>query len=99
MAVQCIITGCDLLDVRNDRFVHGDLHWISGEFRKGRDGRGVYIFNAVTDELVRPRWFDGQANPHKCQILLSGDYFERRGVFVIDSDQAELNAIAKAYIS
>ena len=91
MSVQCIITGCWLVDQEHQRMVRGDLF---------EDGN-CYIFNgcyAGTD----PHWRSlSGLSPHDKVVTLSSvwPYFERRSVFVFRRDCCELNAVAREHIA
>jgi hypothetical protein len=89
---KCIITGCDLVDTYGGFRVHGDLHVVGNAF----------VFNSTLNEK-------GEANREYCDpfkalagprmaIEVTGDYFERRGVMVINFEQVVPNAAALDYV-
>lgn len=102
--MTCLITGCDLVDLVNDKWVHGDLHKIGHN----------YVFNACLHTANHPgqgevqgeaAWQHGtMPDPSSKQIVLdikimpSGRIFERRGVITFPAVFGELNDVAKAYL-
>lgn len=92
MKPKCIITGCDMIAADTDQIVHGDL-WELGD---------SYIFNAVLYD-GEAYWQDHHPTGSVPKAILinkiTDRYFERRGVFVIHKDVAELTTIAQEYIN
>lgn len=72
----CMITGCALIDVPHQRWVWGDLYYVGG----------AWVFNGETAwNTCQTAWNTGQC-PHALSIVsMDGNYFERRGVIVLDS--------------
>ncbi|HYE38135.1 hypothetical protein [Methylocaldum sp.] len=89
LAPQCYITGCALYLSTRTCCAWGDL-FIFGD---------MYIFNASTykEEAILSYHSPETHREQRCLIVHGNDYFERRGVFVINKRDAELNAIAKMY--
>lgn len=91
MSIRCVITGCAL--------VSGHL-WVAGDLF---DAGTCWIFNgnvnsAVGDKTVTPEWLQ----IHSCHYekrLEPDDWFERRGMFVIEKSAANLNEQALEYIT
>lgn len=88
--LECIITGCELAIQDEPRFVHGDLHKLDG----------VFIFNAIVDSTMEPRWQDGVPGPNEkvLWIINQTHMFDRRGVFIVPVEAADLSPPAEAYI-
>lgn len=84
MAIQCIITGCAL--VAGARWVAGDLF----------DAGSCYIFNGNHEDGL-PLWCP--LPPHYTKRLEPHDWWEKRGVFVIEKTKANLNQAAASYIN
>ena len=82
--IQCVITGCAL--IQDDKWVSGDL------FKAGDD---VYIFNANNENGV-PIWCDG--DPFYSRTITPSDWWERRGVFIIEEKHAKFNLSALEYM-
>ena len=88
--MKCVITGCALISPYSGCWVAGDLF----------DGGTVWVFNgnyAGTD----PAWLPTTHVPiHYSKHITptDGNYFERRGVFVIFKDKATLNTAALEHI-
>lgn len=86
---QCLITGCELHSPTEGWWVHGDL------FRIGTS----YVFNAVLNEMAEANKQYGNTVPSWKNVLtIDGQYWEKRGVFVIPILNAELNQVAKDYV-
>lgn len=91
--MTCLITGCDLVDVANDRWVHGDLH------RSGHN----YVFNACL-EAGKTAWQNGKVSAEIEQvefdigIMPSSQIFKRRGVITFPAAFGCLNAAAMTYL-
>ena len=87
--VKCIITGCALRIYGKHIEAWGDLHQTAQ----------CYIFNAVLSSTGETAWrLIEQAGQKALVINSGGDYFERRGVFVIPSMNAQLNPAAVMYV-
>jgi O-acetylhomoserine/O-acetylserine sulfhydrylase-like pyridoxal-dependent enzyme len=91
---RCIITGCDLVDITECRWVHGDLHTVGG----------VWVFNACLDSKGEAAW-SGKIPPGSpyAKALHIWDnvvdsYFERRGVIVLNPAACRLNSAAQEYL-
>lgn len=85
--MKCIITGCALVNESLQEWVAGDL-FDSDEF---------YVFNGNFDVAsFRASWLKGP--PSYSKVLAPWDYWERRGVFIIPKEMANLNQAALAYI-
>lgn len=85
---KCLITGCTLLDDSQERWVHGDLHQVGD----------TYVFNTCMTE-GESAWQYRGAPADTGRILRTwGDYFERRGVIVVDAEDAALNKVAMDYL-
>jgi hypothetical protein len=85
---QCIITGCELRIEGHDEWVAGDLH-IQGV---------TFIFNGNTDG-THPAWLPAEHSYYSKRITVPSwwDYFERRGVFVMNASRSLLNEAANEY--
>ena len=84
--MKCIITGCSLVDT-GERWVSGDLF----------DAGTHYVFNGnYNNTKCVPQWVVG--GPIYGRQLHPISYWERRGVFVILKEDANLNEAAKQYI-
>jgi hypothetical protein len=85
MSIQCVITGCALIS---------GMRWVAGDLF---DAGSVYIFNGNMErETVDPKWLSLPATYSKA--LEPDDWFERRGMFVIEKSKANLNQKALDYI-
>lgn len=86
---ETIITGCDLC---GPGFIaHGDL-WEFGD---------TWIFNAVGDErLWEGNYESEEFHPTDKRLTLDYElnYWERRGVFILQRDTSLLNWDARAYL-
>lgn len=85
---RCLITGCELIDPDQGKWCHGDL-WVEG---------GCYVHNAVLVDGEAAWKYDEPPTGTKAVIVCTDDYFERRGVIVVEILDAELNALAREYI-
>lgn len=87
--MRCIITGCTLSDTTG-RWVNGDLF----------DEGDCFIFNALVSE-GETAW-QYRHSPHRYpRELHIGDerqFFERRGVIVIEKLRCSLNTTARLYL-
>lgn len=93
---KTIITGATLHDELSGRSLHGDL-WMDG---------GTFIFNGVVDKRGEAAWVYGEELPKDARALIileniysPYNYFERRGVVVVDGTRAALTPAAQAYIN
>ena len=94
--MTCIIIGCAFVDEARQRCVWGDLHQIDG----------VYVFNAVLNPKGEAAWqySDDFVVPEVTkQVILNEtcpdfDYFERRGVIIVNRIFAKLNTAARKYL-
>lgn len=85
---RCVITGCALL--RQGSWVAGDLF----------DADTHWVFNGNIRNGAAIAWQPAAPVPHyQKHITLEGEYFERRGVFVVHKSAATLNPAAIDYIS
>lgn len=90
----CIITGCDLVDLTQCRWVHGDLHTVGD----------TWVFNACLDKTGEAAWTDEPPPDLKTTPILhiwSNDvdpFFERRGVIILNPEGCRLNNYAQEYI-
>lgn len=82
----CLITGCDFLDLVQNRWVHGDL------FRVG----DTYIFNPVKDRWMNPLWHY-QSEPSK-MLVKSDEYVEIAGIIAVEAGLMKLSPVAEEYI-
>ena len=87
-ANPCLITGCDLVDQAHNRWCHGDL------FRWG----DCWVFNAVLDEQMEPRWHLVHEDKPRDKHILVRNFWERRGVFVVQLTDGYFSAKAADYI-
>ena len=85
MSIQCVITGCALV-VAGDGWVAGDLF----------DGGSSWVFCGNVSNN-QPQWLP-IADLHYSKQLRPRDWFEKRGVFIIDKSEANLNEAALEYI-
>lgn len=85
LQAQCVITGCAL--VSGGRWVAGDL------FELG----DCYVLNGNTD-CGEPEWLD-MSLCHYSKRLEPFNWFERRGVFVVLKEMANLNSAALDYLA
>lgn len=89
MSIQCVITGCALIE--GNRWVAGDLF----------DAGSVYIFNGNIHldrpSTAQPLWLPIES-AHYSKTLAPDDWFEKRGVFVIEKSKANLNDAASQYV-
>lgn len=92
MSLQCLITGCELFDHGSGRSLHGDLHALES----------VYIFNGVLNDDVEAKWEYKSEPPDASKrtlLINSGThFFERRGVIVVSTKDANLNVAALNYL-
>lgn len=92
--MKTLITGCDLVDPQENRWVHGDLHEIGD----------TYVFNAVLDNRGQSNWsYEDWDSVITSRALIlhpavNFRFFERRGVLVIAKSDATLTDAAKEYI-
>lgn len=83
---QCIITGCDLLDLNRHATLHGDLFVFDGTF----------IFNAACDANNVPHpWLFEEPGARHVRV---SRFFERRGVVVFRAQKSLLSTEARSYI-
>lgn len=85
---KCLITGCTLLDDNQERWVHGDLYLVGG----------CYVFNACMTKGESAWQYRGAPADNTRILRVSGDFFERRGVIVVDSEVTALNKTARDYL-
>jgi hypothetical protein len=84
---KVIITGCDMT-YQGERY-HGDL-WASTT---------LYVFNPVFDPSTLQMKKLQDIRSEKClEVFDHADTWERRAVFIVPKQDAELNATAKEYI-
>lgn len=92
--MKTLITGCDVVDSQEHRWVHGDLHEIGD----------TYVFNAVLDNRGQSNWsYEDWDSVITSRALIlhpatNVRFFERRGVLVIAKSDATLTDAAKEYI-
>jgi hypothetical protein len=92
--LECIITGCRLIDRGANRHAWGDLHEL---------GVRTLIFNAVLRE-GETAWEYGTdpmrlpLGEKRVEILEGEMYFERRGVIVLDLSSVQYNGEAARHI-
>lgn len=88
--MTCIKTGCALV-MPSGEHIWGDMHCIRA---------GTLIFNGVTNREGRPLFADGplEANTPAYFLREHAQFFERRAVFVIDSDDLEYNKALARYL-
>lgn len=89
---KTLITGCDLYVEAEGKWVHGDL-WEVG---------GTYVFNACLKD-GEAAWQRGVPNAYQVLLIsilesFSQNYFERRGVIVVEKRYVMLNDNARVYI-
>jgi hypothetical protein len=84
---KCIITGCDLVDQQGFRWCHGDLHLVGS----------TYVFNACLTPKGETAWQEG-TEPQLNTYITVVNYFERRGVLVIEPGDGLLSAEALEYV-
>lgn len=99
--MTCLITGCNLVDLHNNRWVHGDLHKIGHN----------YVFNACvhmhedSGDVGEAAWNHGSkpaADSKQIELditsLRDNQFFERRGVITFPAIWGRLNEVALAYL-
>lgn len=86
MRPRCVITGLALISPADDAWIAGDLF----------DAGSVWIFNGNC-EGGRPAWLYEEPHYQK-HITPTGVFWERRGVFVIPKEDAQLNSAALEYM-
>jgi len=87
---MCVITGCAIL--------RGDGYWLPGDLFLTEDG--TFIFNGPAHNAVstpEDRWNGG--TPHYTKQITLHDWWERRGVFVIELRHMDLNPAAREYLN
>lgn len=84
--MTCLITGCALIDP-DGAAIWGDLYQLAD----------CYVFNAVLRNGEASRSYE--LRPDGRIITIVGDFFERRGVFVIPLTCAVLNQVASLFIA
>lgn len=94
MQITCVITGCALIDLNKTPTL-----WVPGDLF---DAGPLWVFNGnFSEDMPGSPWLDPDVYPRhyiKC-ITLVGDYFMRRGVFVIPKSSGVLNDEAIRYIN
>ncbi len=83
--MKCVCTGIALINEEGEH-VACDM-WDTG---------GNWLLVGNVNEYGQPNWLQGE--PHYCRTLTPTDYFERRGVFVVEYHHANLNQEAREYI-
>lgn len=94
--MTCLITGCNLVDLRCGRWAHGDLHKIGHN----------YVFNAcLHGETGETAWKRNEPIPADSKqvelyitSLRDNQFFERRGVITFPAIWGRLNEVALAYL-
>ena len=94
--MTCLIAGCDLVDLHQGRWVHGDLHKIGHN----------YVFNAClhseTGEIAWQHNVPLAATSKQIELdiisLRGNQFFERRGVITFPAIWGRLNEVALAYL-
>lgn len=84
---QCIITGCDLIDMTQDRWCHGDLF----------EDAGLYVFNACLKD-GETAWNYSSDGLGEKLITVCGEFFERRAVIAFPHSCGQLSEEAIKYI-
>jgi hypothetical protein len=69
---KCLITGCDILVIEEQKWCHADLHHVNG----------AYIANACIENGETMWHYNSMPSYSNRVITIVGDYFERRGVIV-----------------
>lgn len=89
--MSCIITGCELVVTFEGYHIHGDLF----------DEGSSYIFNAegCKREYVGPTKLLEILATCKALRVNGNNYFEKRGLYVINKHAARLNHKAQEYIN
>jgi hypothetical protein len=89
---KCLITGCVLYVEDQNMCVRGDLYALGN----------TYIFNSCLNEDNATAWsyrkYYENSDLDKV-LVITGNYFEKRGVIVIDNCDAHLNSAANNYLS
>ena len=94
----CIITGIALHDLHQGRWAYGDLHLIAGD--QTLSAGGVYIFNACLEDGETAWVYDRMPMGARELVVVDPEgIFERRGVVVVSTLAATLNAAASDYIN
>jgi hypothetical protein len=83
--MRCIITGCAFVNTAN--------FWLSGDLFESSDGTFVFNGNFIKDEAA---WQSGA--PFYNKHVSARDYWERRGVIVIEAKNIVLNIPALEYL-
>jgi hypothetical protein len=86
MTFTCIITGCSLVLPAERRWLHGDLF----------DGGLVWVFNGVMS-AGEGAWSHDYPSRGKA-LIVTGEYWERRGVLVAEKLGSEFNNTAREYL-
>jgi hypothetical protein len=84
---KCLITGCYLYVENENKAVYGDLHQLGD----------VYVFNACLQD-GETAWVPIKPYQNTKCLVITGEYFERRGVIVVAVCDAEVNATALEYL-
>lgn len=82
---QCLITGCDFLDVEQKRWIHGDLHQMFN----------ILIFNASGCE-----WYDcidTPMNPEN-RMVRAEQFYEKNNVIVFPLELSAFNDVAHKFL-
>ena len=85
--MQCKITGCAFLE-------NGPgSRWLSGDLHQTVDGSWIFNGNSINGQAS---WQEG--SPIYQKQVWANDYWERRGVIVIDTVELDMNQAALDYL-
>jgi hypothetical protein len=90
---KCVITGCRAVIAAEGKSLWGDLFQLHD---------GTWVLSGVLNRAGETVWeyvpdVDGDSNER--QLLVTGPYFEKRGVVVVPATSGEYNQAAKDYLS
>lgn len=76
----CLVTGCTLFVVNEEKSVRGDLHMVGK----------TYVFNAAGGEKMAWAW-KGRSDDVPTISTNSNNFLEKRGVIVFDKNDSSMN--------
>ena len=94
----CLITGCRLVIPSEEKSLWGDLHLVVGTvpLQDIPYREAAYVFNGVLREGEAAWEHASDSDATEKQIIVTGEYFERRGVVCFLD--GVYNTAAKEYI-
>lgn len=86
--VKCVCNGFDL--EYEGHSLHGDLYKVEGGW--------MFLGNFDTDNQL-PRWEELRGRPNRGTLQPQAEYWQRRGIFLIEAGGIALTPEAQAYIN